>query len=536
MDKLLEKLQHDRLISIDQARVAAIESSLQHVPARLILLQTGFVTTDILEPYLGGAIPININSDEFVPNPVAIELVSEALARQHCLLPVVFDHAQQHLVVAVTDANNVTTRDALRRELAPTISVEYRQASLADIKQTLDKCYGRNHSLQQVLTELHVASSGAHLHDNVNSKNTTAQATTVLLVDAILQDALIKRASDIHLSPEYTYVQVRYRVDGVLQPSCCLHIRYWPAILVRIKVLSEMDIAETRLAQDGHLSRNIHGRSIDFRVASFPVRTGENLVLRVLDKQRALLRLSALCQTRDENKLKIMANQPSGLVLVCGPTGSGKTTTLYAMLQSLDAVALNIMTLEDPVEYPIPGIRQTHVHGGAAFGFAEGVRGILRQDPDVLLVGEVRDVDSCAMACRAAMTGHRVFSSTHADDCISAIARLLELGVSRATIASVLAGIVSQRLVRKRCTACAQYDDVCVACSGTGFHGRIALFECLTPTPAFLSMLVDGATFSELQTQAISDGMLSLLEQAQQCLNLGQTNKAELQRVFGVVI
>ncbi|MCL4154836.1 UNVERIFIED_CONTAM: hypothetical protein GTU68_012079 [Idotea baltica] len=483
----------------------------------------------MLEPFQGGVLAIDVNRDEFVPDSVAIELISESVARQHCVLPVVYDSAKRSLLVAIADPNNVTIRDALRQELDQLISIEYRRASVADIKQTLDTCYGRSYSLEQVLTELHSQ------HDVGVGGDRHGPATIIRLVDALLQDALVKRASDIHLSPEVTHVQIRYRIDGVLQIACCLHVRYWPAMLVRIKVLSEMDIAETRLPQDGHLTRHIHGTPVDFRVASFPVRSGENLVLRVLDKQRGLLSLQALCNDQDERKLKALASKPHGLVLVCGPTGSGKTTTLYAMLQSLDAMALNIMTLEDPVEYPMLNIRQTRVQGGASFDFAQGVRGVLRQDPDVLLVGEVRDVDSCAMTCRAALTGHLVFTSTHANDSISAIARLLELGAQRATIASVLSGVVSQRLIRKLCTGCTQGSVACVICNGTGFNGRLALFECLMPTPDFIAQLVSGADFPKLHEQAINDGMVTMLEQAQRYVRNGQTTESELQRVFGAM-
>ncbi len=528
MDKLLEQLQSDKLLSEDQARVVQTEASLKHLSVRNALQNTEFVPTAVLARYLGGNVAVALDADDFVPDSHALALLTQHTARHFSVLPISLDKEQNHLLLATGDPTNVLVRDGVRREIDASISIEYQRANVKQIHQALDKCFGACNSLQVVLREFD------RQVDGIGKQHESEQAPIIRLVDAILQDAITRRASDIHLTPEASYVRLRYRIDGVLQVVCCLHISYWSAILVRIKVLSDIDIAETRLAQDGHISHKVHGQKIDFRVASFPLHAGENLVLRVLDRQRGLLTLKALCAERKiENTLTKMVREPNGLLLVCGPTGSGKTTTLYALLRTLDASSLNIMTLEDPIEYPMVNIQQTRVHGGAAFGFAQGVRGVLRQDPDVILVGEIRDPDSCAMGCRAAMTGHLVLTSTHADDCMGAIARLLELQTNRSMMASVLTGLVAQRLIRKLCKQCLSKHSDCGTCGGTGYSGRIAIFECLIVTDAFSSLLNSGASFAALHKQAVDDGMVPLRQVAKGYLHRGLTTTKELQRVFG---
>jgi len=528
MEKLLDQLQDDKVISEDQVRIVRKEAALKGVSVRQALYATEFISTSMLARYQGDDSAFALNADDFVPDDKALAQLSQQTARRFSVLPLLLDVQKNRLLVAMGDPTNVLVRDSVRREVDSKISIEYLRADIKQIKQVLDRCIGTSNSLQVILRELDQQAGG------MGDPQAIEQSPVIRLVDAILQDAITRRASDIHLSPESSYVQVRFRIDGVLQLVCCLHISYWPAILVRIKVLGEIDIAESRLAQDGHITQSIHGQKIDFRVASFPLHAGENLVLRVLDRQRALLTLSALCSEQSMEKTLIkMVRNPSGLLLICGPTGSGKTTTLYALLSTLDASAMNIMTLEDPVEYPMVNIQQTRVHGGAAFGFADGVRGVLRQDPDVILVGEVRDPDSCAMSARAAMTGHLVLTSTHADDCMGAIARVQELQVNRSTLSSVLTGIVSQRLIRKLCTHCARKKSDCGLCGGTGYSGRIAIFECLVVTDAFSTLLNSNAPVAALRRQAVLDGMVPLVEVAKDYLQRGLTTAEELRRVFG---
>lgn len=528
MDTLLEQLLRDGHITEDQVRVVTIECAITNALPSSVLLQNEFVSTDVLSKYNNNSLSVSLDAVDFVPDENALALVDEQLARRHCALPLSFTKESKLLIVALDDISNVVARDVVRRGVDKTVMLEFRQSSTSDIKQILDKCYGQSHSLATVLSEID-QQPAAYV-----AQNDQLNAPVIRLIDTLLHDATLRRASDVHLSPEASHMLVRFRIDGVLRNILCLHIRYWPAMLVRIKVLSNLDIAETRQAQDGHLTRFINGTHIDFRVSSFPLSSGENLVLRVLDRRSGLLGLDAICRNRrTEKALQAMIARPSGLVLVCGPTGSGKTTTLYALLRSLDADSLNIMTLEDPVEYPIPSIRQTRINGNSAIGFAEGVRGVLRQDPDVILVGEVRDADSCSMSCRAAMTGHLVLTSTHASSCINAIGRLLELGVTRSVLASVLSGIVSQRLIRKTCAQCEGADGQCRACFGSGYTGRIALFECLSVSDMFSDHLHSGASLAELRQYAVDEGLVPLIQQAQGLVKEKQTTRQEIIRIFG---
>lgn len=529
MDKLLEKLQADNLLTADQARVVRIESVRKAKPVRSVLLEADLLPAVALDRYQAGTLGLELTAEDFVPDSHALAQVAEHTARQYNVLPVTFDATQNVLVLAMDDTSNLVVRDRLRRKIPGHIDLSYRRSEATDIKRILDKCYGACHTLDGILLELEQQASPAM------TPRESDQTPVVRLIDAIFQDAVTRRASDIHLSPDSLFVSIRYRIDGVLCTACCLHVCYWPAMLVRIKVLSSIDIAETRVPQDGHVARTIHGQRIDFRVASFPVRGGENLVLRVLDRRRGIRSLSALCNdTRTQTMLTNMVNRPSGLMVVCGPTGCGKTTTLYALLQSLNASTLNIMTLEDPVEYPMPNIRQTRVQGNAALGFADGVRGVLRQDPDVILIGEIRDTDSCLMACRAAMTGHLVLTSTHAEDCIGAIGRLVELGAQRSIVASVLCGVVAQRLIRKVCGHCQEPGSSCGVCGGAGYSGRIPLFECLSVSDALSTLLHAGEADEALLQQALIDGMISLAEEAREQIKRGLTNRAEVSRVLGV--
>lgn len=529
MNSLLEKLVQDQHISDDQAKVVRIESVRTGKPVSRILCDSEFFPAELLDEYHLGATSLALSAETFVPDLHALQLLTEDTARRYNVLPVAFNTEKNILELAMDDTSNIVVCDRLRREIPDPVKLIFRRSAATEIKRTLDKCYGACHSLAGILDELEQAAIAKPSSNEINL------TPVVRLVDAILQDAVISRASDIHLSPQSLFVSVRYRIDGVLNTACCIHICYWSAMLVRIKVLSEIDIAETRLPQDGHVVRTIHGQRIDFRVASFPVRGGENLVLRVLDRRRGVISLATVCFDHAvRNKLALMVKQPGGLLLVCGPTGSGKTTTLYAWLQSLDAAVLNIMTLEDPIEYPIAGIRQTRVQGNSAISYADGVKAVLRQDPDVIMIGEVRDKSSCVMACRAAMTGHLVLTSTHANDCIGAIQRLIELGATRAVLANVLIGVVSQRLIRKTCPHCHGQSESCGSCNRIGYIGRIPLFECLNVSAEFSKLLYDDAAREVLLAQANKDGTSFLADEAAKQVSVGNTTEKEVERVLGL--
>ena len=277
----------------------------------------------------------------------------------------------------------------------------------------------------------------------------------VRLVNALLVDAVKRGASDIHFEPEFAFLRVRYRIDGVLEKVRSLHKTYLPGITVRIKVVSDMNIAETRAPQDGRLSLNLNGRPVDFRVSTQPTIHGENIVLRVLDREKSIISLDQMSLPKHVlNTLSLMLARPEGILIVTGPTGSGKTTTLYSLLAQVNDETVNIMTLEDPVEYPVALMRQTSVNEAAKMDFANGIRSMMRQDPDIILVGEVRDKDTAEMAFRAAMTGHQVFTTLHTNSALGAFPRLLDIGILPDIMAGNIIGVIAQRLVRLLCTHC----------------------------------------------------------------------------------
>ncbi len=277
----------------------------------------------------------------------------------------------------------------------------------------------------------------------------------VRLVNALLVDAVKRGASDIHFEPEYAFLRIRYRIDGVLETVRSLHKTYLPGITVRVKVVSGMNIAETRAPQDGRLSLTLNGRPIDFRVSTQPTIYGENIVLRVLDREKSIISLDRMNLTKDTlAKLNLMLARPEGILIVTGPTGSGKTTTLYSLLSQVNDETVNIMTLEDPVEYPLTLMRQTSVNEVARMDFADGIRSIMRQDPDIILVGEVRDKETAEMAFRAAMTGHQVFTTLHTNSALGAFPRLLDIGIQPDIMAGNIIGVIAQRLVRVLCPHC----------------------------------------------------------------------------------
>ena len=378
----------------------------------------------------------------------------------------------------------------------------------------------------------------------------------VRLIDALLTDAVKREASDVHFEPEAGFLRIRYRIDGLLHQIRALHKSYWAAMAVRIKVMSSMNIAETRAPQDGRISLNINGRPVDFRVSSQPTIHGENVVLRVLDRQKGIVPLDGLGLTEQQlDLLKLMIARPEGLILMTGPTGSGKTTTLYSILNHINSEGLNIMTLEDPVEYPMAMIRQTSVAEASKLDFANGVRAMLRQDPDVILVGEIRDEDTAVMAFRAAMTGHQVYSTLHTNSAIGAIPRLLDIGIVPDIIAGNIIGVVAQRLLRRLCLQCRSPQtpepwevrllglqperslptifraEGCPECNYRGYRGRMAIMEVMRMDSDLDELVARRASYREIRNAARAKGFRTLAEDGVRRVLEGSTSLDELARV-----
>jgi len=368
------------------------------------------------------------------------------------------------------------------------------------------------------------------------------KAPVAKLVDALLFDALTKQASDLHVHPYPDKLIIRYRIDGVLHNVYTPDPKLYDQIVGRIKVLAGMDVAEKRLPQDGRTSVTVGGqggRQIDLRVSTLPTTCGERVVIRLLEQTAKLKALSELGMPAEiEHSFKEAIHRSHGLILVTGPTGSGKTTTLYSALAQLDSTRKNILTLEDPVEYQLEGISQTQVATKKGMTFVSALRHVLRQDPDVILVGEVRDEPTARMVIQSSMTGHLVLTTLHTNNSAGAVARLADLGIEPYLITSSLIGVLAQRLVRKCCSACqgataSQSDEFCSTCGNTGYSGRVGLYEWLPVTPEIRDQILTSANADKLESLAISQGMKTLWSQGRALVTAGVTTDAELHRVLG---
>jgi len=453
----------------------------------------------------------------------------------------------------MSDTFNVVAMDQAIALLGGDLNLIPLLAGETEIEAAIDIFYGFELSIDGILHELE---TGEVDYNSIQGKVDEYSHPVVRLVDALMVDAVKRGASDIHFEPEAGYVRIRYRIDGVLRQVKTLHQNYWSGISVRLKVMAGMNIAESRSPQDGRISRTIAGRPVDFRTASQPTIHGENIVLRILDRQKGIVPLEKLNFTEEAlSLLKLMMARPEGIILVTGPTGSGKTTTLYSMLNFRNSEAVNIMTLEDPVEYPMTLIRQSSVNEAVKLNFATGIRSIMRQDPDIILIGEIRDEDTAEMAFRAAMTGHQVYSTLHTNYAIGAIPRLLDIGVLPDIIAGNLIGIVAQRLVRRLCNHCkTPYEpnnierqllgiveqrplvtlyqaQGCDHCEQQGYKGRFALMEILKMDPEIDEMIARRATVREVSNYAQSMGFQTLVDDGIRRVFEGVTSLDEVSRV-----
>ena len=356
------------------------------------------------------------------------------------------------------------------------------------------------------------------------------EAPVIRLVNALLADATKARASDVHLEPYERTLAVRFRIDGVLHDVMTPPARLAAALASRVKIMARLDVAERRLPQDGRLAVRVGGRDVDVRVSILPTAFGERVALRLLDRTDASLSLEDLGMTPAlVGRVATLLHRTHGIVLVTGPTGSGKTTTLYAALRRLADGSRNVMTIEDPVEYQIPGIAQMQVHPRIGLGFATGLRAILRQDPDVILVGEIRDRETVEIALQAALTGHLVLATLHTNDAASAMTRLGDMGVEPYLIASSLVAVLAQRLVRRTCAPCS--GTGCTACRRTGYHGRTGIHELLVVDDALRAQIMAAADAASIRREAITAGMLPLRDDGLAKARRGITTDAEVFRV-----
>jgi general secretion pathway protein E/type IV pilus assembly protein PilB len=542
------------VISEDQLRIALIEQKRSNEPLGKLLITLGFVT----EATVREALSENLNQqsadlNSLVVDAIALKLIPKEVAKRYRVFPIVYERATDNLILAMSDTSNIVALDQISAMLVKGITITPLLVNESDIQRAIDQYYGFELSIDGILHEIE---TGEVNYASLGTTSDEYSQPMVRLIDAILADAVQNGASDLHFEPEQSFLRIRYRIDGILRQIRSLHKSYWPAMAVRLKVMSTMNIAETRAPQDGRISIKFSGRQIDFRASAQPTTHGENFVLRVLDRQKGIVPLDGLGLGEDElNLLKLMIARPDGVILVTGPTGSGKTTTLYSILNHINTESVNIMTLEDPVEYPMNMIRQTSVNESAKMGFAEGIRSMMRQDPDIILVGEIRDRETAEMAFSAAMTGHQVYSTLHTNSAIGSIPRLLDIGVVPDIMAGNIIGIIAQRLVRRLCPSCREAhvaDDVerrllgiaddagpqtlyhavgCDQCSHQGYKGRIAIIELLKMTPALDEMVARRASSRELKTAAAAGGFHSLIDDGVRRVIEGVTTLEEVGRV-----
>jgi type IV pilus assembly protein PilB len=483
--------------------------------------------------------------------PEALELIPEEVARQNLAVPVSLDADGLHVAVAEPS-------DALRFLLAEKCGQPVRLliAPLSDIRWAIDANYRALQDVARLVQAFEVEEgSRKRTIDTTGPELGEGDAPVVQVVDRILTQAMRDRASDVHIEPVGDSVRVRFRIDGALAEVLVLPAAIGMGLVSRIKIMAGMNIVERRRPQDGQLSTTVDGKEIDIRVATVATIWGENCVMRILDKTRTVLRLKDLGMPADTHTTySKVVRSPFGMVICAGPTGSGKTTTLYATLTEVNNPTLNIMTIEDPVEYVFPSINQIQTNEQASLTFATGLKSILRQDPDVILVGEIRDVETARVAVQSALTGHFVVSSMHATDAVSALHRFLDMGIESFLIASSVIAIVGQRLVRRICPSCrttyeptpeeyAFYEESggvektaffhgagCNFCSGTGYQERIGVYELLQMTPEIKRLIVGWATQDELRNLAKKQGMRTLRQEAINLVTADITTIAEVIR------
>ncbi|HAW60195.1 MAG TPA: type II secretion system protein GspE [Actinobacteria bacterium] len=488
-----------------------------------------------------------VDLTEYQIDANAVVTISEDMARRYTVLPLGFEGNK--LVVAMADPANIFAIDDLRivtgYDIKPVVATE------SDLLAVVGHCFRMGEAVEE---EIEKAAEGEVGLEKI--REVAAEAPIVKLVNLIITRAIRDRASDIHIEPQERDLRVRYRIDGVLHEVMRSPKRIQPALLSRFKVMAGMDIAEHRRPQDGHCALTVGGKAYDFRVATLPTVYGERVVLRILEKESILFKLEDLGFLPESlERFKFSFTKPYGAILITGPTGSGKSTTLYATLNVLNVAEKNIVTIEDPVEYRLPGINQIQINTKAGLTFARGLRSILRAAPDIIMVGEIRDRETAQIAIEAALTGHLVFSTLHTNDAPGAITRLTEMGIPPFLTASAVDCVQAQRLARRLCKECKEayepspemlervgfsFDGKvptlykvkgCKKCNNTGYKGRIGIYEIMMVSETVERLTVERATAEQIKEVAIAEGMKTLREDGLEKVRLGITSLEEILRV-----
>lgn len=536
-DRVGDLLEQDGLLTKDQLRQALAEQRSTGHRLGYVLVKLGLVEEVEVTKALARQLKMPaVDLSRFVPDKAVLRLIPGDVARKSLVLPLRRDG--RNLTVAMADPTDLGLLQDLkfitRYDVFPVIAGEYTLRSL------IDRHYdsGEQQQLQELLRDMEDLGDDdlELLADQEEEAVTQAQindAPVVKLINGILTEAVRRGASDIHIEPFEHELRVRYRIDGALHEVMKPPLRMKAALTSRVKILAQLNIAERRVPQDGRIKLKLHHRVIDFRVSTLPVLFGEKIVLRLLDKGNLTLDLTTFgFEPKAERDLMRAILNPYGMVLVTGPTGSGKTTTLYSALQRINQIDTNIITAEDPVEYNLPGINQVQVKPDIGLTFASALRAFLRQDPNIIMIGEIRDLETGGIAIKAALTGHLVLSTLHTNDAPSTVTRLIDMGIEAFNVASAVNLVVAQRLVRRICTHCAapatytaeelaslgaEVSEIrfmkgkgCDACGGSGYRGRQGLYEVMALSPELRRMILRGASVPDLRAQAVDEGMLTL--------------------------
>lgn len=555
-EKLLSQLLARGVLTEEQANALRDEHRSTGKPVRTLLLEQGIVSEEDLIAALSAV--SGIPAVRLYENPIPMEvrsLVRPDLLRAHLVIPFAFDPADERTVcVAICDPMNMKGRDVVAA--AGKCRVKPFLATSSDILRSIDRCYGSEEMQEAAELYTQASEQDRTLEDQLLQEDINS-SPVVMLVNSLVEQAVRQRASDVHVEAGPDRVRVRFRVDGVLYQAASYDLRLLSAIVARVKIISGLDISEKRKPQDGRFTITVDRREYDVRVSTLPTVYGEKCVMRLAQK-KALSRSKRALGLSDEDMVKFdrMLKKPNGIVLVTGPTGSGKSTTLYTALSELNSDTVNIVTVEDPVEANIDGVNQVQVNPKTDLTFANALRSILRQDPDIIMIGEIRDSETASIAVQASITGHLVVSTLHTNDTASSVTRLLDMGVESYFIADATAGIIAQRLVRRLCPNCKKLRSVfeheadylgltpaerasvrigepvgCQWCGGTGYYDRIGVYEIMEITPTLRTLIARRAATDELRRAAIGEGMHTMRESARRLVLDGVTTLSELQRI-----
>ena len=553
-----ESLVEEGIISLEQLKQAQEEEKRTSQRLRNVLVKMGLIAEEDLVTFLSDKLGLpRIELGNYLIDPKIVELVPEALARKYELIPVL--KIGNRLTCAMVDPWNIFALDEIRAKT--NLMIEPAVATESEIKKALNEHYGAKGSMEDLIKTIDEKKLGIEAGKEIDAKKLQGiveEPVVIKLVNLIIMQAIKEGASDIHIEPEEEVLKTRFRVDGMLHEISSPPKHLQSAIISRIKIMANLNIAERRTPQDGRFTVNLEGKQIDVRVSCVPTIYGENVVLRLLDVSTALLGLEQLGFSKEVlDKYNKLITRPHGIILVTGPTGSGKTTTLYASLAKINTVEKNIITIEDPVEYKLAGIRQIQINPKVDLTFSNGLRSILRQDPNIIMVGEMRDFQTAEIAIQAALTGHLVFSTLHTNDASGAVTRLIDMGVEPFLVSSSVIGVLAQRLVRTICKDCKEeyvpteeeLKDIglldeprttnikfykgkgCAKCMNTGYKGRIGIFELMIPDENIHNLIISKAPTEEIRKKAVASGMVVLKKDGIEKVKLGLTTVEEIVRV-----